>query len=126
MKYLLLISLLLPTLSLSECNLANDIKKTDQGYLYTPECHQLVGKTFMENQDQKAIILSYKELVELQKISLKLQTERADLWYTTSKDLEERIIKIDQYGQWNNYIHVVAGIALTIGAGWALGQAGGR
>lgn len=118
---LLLLSFTSPVFA--DCNLAKDIVVTQSEAVYTLECHRLVGKTFMDNEDRKKVIAGYEQLLPLQKQELALANQRADLWESTSVDLKKDVDSIRSASQYNGYIMFGAGVVTTLLSAYLFRQA---
>lgn len=123
----LISSLMIPvffmsTLAYGECDLKTDIKQVEGGFLYTNECHRLVGKTFMDKRDLEAQVLRYEDLFKLSEEQIRLEHERAELWRSTSYDLRDRVNNMAWVNDKNKLLYFGAGVILMLGASWAAGQ----
>lgn len=118
---LVLVSLLTPQVGLADCNYATDIKKVEQGYLYTTECHKKIGKIVKNEDKRKEQVDKLEKVIELKDLALDKSHERIELWRDTSFKLEDRVNAIDNMKERNKWLYfglgiVVMGLA-TYGAG---------
>ena len=113
----------LSTPALADCDLKLDIKQVQDGFLYTNDCHRLVGKTFMDKKDLELQVLKYEDLLKLSEEQIRLEQERAELWRGTSMDLNERVNNMEWLSDKNKLLYFGAGAAVVIGSAWAVGQA---
>ena len=120
---ILTLGILNSTFSYAECNLGLDIKRVDEGFLYTADCHRLVGKTFLDKRDLEKQITQYEDLLPTYKEQVKLEAERAELWRSTSFDLNKRVQNMEKVNEKNKLMYFGAGVALMLAASWAAGQA---
>lgn len=98
----------------AECNLVRDISVQDTYVKYSFECHQFVGKTFMDNEDRKKKITSLEEIVAYQKEQLALQTQRGDMWQATSQSLKKDVDSLSKAQETKNYLIFGSGVLTTI------------
>lgn len=107
----------------AECNLATDVVGKGDKVEYTLDCHKLVGKTFMDNEDRKKKISLQEEMIAYQKEQLAITAERADVWKQTSLSMQKDVDSIRTASEYKGYIAFGAGILTTVLAGYALKQA---
>lgn len=119
---IVLIAICLSVNSFATCDFSTGITKTEQGYLYTKECHIKVGETvrdlgIAEGQNKKLI-----EALSLKDFALSKANERADLWMNTSYKLEARIETMDGLYERNKWLYFGIGVLATSAAVYAAGQ----
>jgi len=140
MKKLLavLLSLSMPLSSFADCikpvtSLEQGAQAPCKGYLFTPEKELEVRLTVKEAELLKAetealnlIVDRYKKKdVEFNKI-IDLQIDKTELWKTKAEDITLKYVAIEENRTKRDFWMVVLGVALTVGAGYAVGQAAGR
>ena len=118
-----LIALHLNSTALAACDFSTGITQTDKGFLYSPDCHREVGKIVKENDDRKEQADAFRKALDLKDAVIDAQRQRADLWRDTSFKLEDRVSTIEEFKRNNELLYFGLGIVLTIGAGYAVGQA---
>lgn len=101
-----------------------------RGYLFTPEKEQEIR---LLNEDYK--FLSEKLRLKDQQIDLYIQEannyqaiadmekEKAEMWRKAAEDSSLRLIEKEEKQERRDWLHVLAGVGLTVLAGWAIGQA---
>lgn len=122
----LMIALMLPFQAFADCDFSTGITKTEDGYLYTKECHIKVGETV---RDLEISLLQNKKLGEaitLKDLALSKANERADLWMNTSYKLEARVETMDSLYQRNKWLYFGLGILAASAAVYAAGQLNNR
>lgn len=92
------------------------ITKTDNGYLYSRECHLAVGKNLTELDNKKQQSDLFRNSSDLFKQSYELEKERADLWYKESKDLEKTINSNRNYSEFQKVAYFSLGLLVMYGA----------
>lgn len=119
--YLILVVLSLSFQINAKCDWST-IKTTDQGYLYSKECHIEVGKIVEEVELRKKQVEELNKTITFKDLAMTKADERIVLWRDTSFELEERIVKQRKWSAYNDYLWFGGGIAVTILSGWAMGQ----
>jgi hypothetical protein len=108
-----IIAALLIELPVLACNFGQDIYKTDDGrYSYSRDCHVEVGRRVKELDLLRREREVYQTTMDLQEARYRFASERAD-------KLEE----INSAQDYQKYLFFAAGVLLTVGAGFAVGQA---
>jgi hypothetical protein len=140
MKKLLaiLLSLSMPLSSFADCVkpvtlLEQGAQAPCKGYLFTPEKELEVRLTVKEAELLKAetqalnlIVDRYKKKdAEFNKI-IDLQIDKTELWKTKAEDITLKYVAVEENRTKRDFWMVVLGVALTVGAGYAVGQAAGR
>lgn len=92
------------------------IIKTDQGYLYSKECHIQVGKTLQELEIKRQQVELFKSSSELFKQSYDLEKERSALWYKEAQDLENSIHNKKAYSDLEKVTYFALGVFVMYGA----------
>ena len=92
----------------AECD-TSTIKKTDDGYVYTKQCHLRVGELVYENTSKKEIIDLQEQLIQQQKNYIKGQ-------YEVINELRK-----EDFPKWVFY---GAGVISTIATVWAASRLG--
>ncbi len=118
----LIFALILPINSFADCDFSTGITKTDQGYLYTKECHIAVGQMKSDlNVAVQQVSLLQKSL-DFKDLALNKADQRADLWQASTFKLEDRINSIDQMRSTNNWMYFGLGVLTVFAAGYAASQ----
>jgi len=113
--------------ALADCKWADGIKKTEGGYLYTPECHAKVGVTLRDNDDLKIEVKELRKTIELKDLAIKTADQRTQEWMDTSFKLEKRIDNIESAANKNKWVYYGLGVLTVFAAGYAAKQVyGGR
>jgi hypothetical protein len=109
--------------SYSECKWSS-IQKTGETFVYDKDCHLEVGKlvTLAPLKDQEIFLLKDKnikteQIITLKDLEIKKLNEKSDLWETNSKDLNDKIQKIEKYNKVENWLYFGAGslsVALAV------------
>ena len=118
----LIISMLLSSTAFADCQWARDIKKTDSGYLYTPECHGQVGIIVKDNDDLKTEVVSLRKGLELKDLVVQKADERVILWRNESYEQFDRLQKQTEAAHRNETLYFILGIVVTGAAVWGAGQ----
>lgn len=100
-----------------------------RGYLFTPEKEKQVrglNEDYKLLQEELTIKDKQLELYKLQVQSLyqaaELSEKKSSLWQTKAQEAVERTVSIEQSRQTRDLLFVLGGVALTVLAGWAIGQ----
>jgi len=132
---LLVFSLILPIQSMADCPkpvtlLEEGTSAPCRGFLFTPqkelevrllnEDNKLLGKE-IEFKDIKIDKLN-KSLFESDKI-YDLERQKTELWRLKAEDSTKKLIESEDGRGKRDLLFVILGVALTVGAGFAIGQA---
>jgi hypothetical protein len=88
-------------------------------YIYTEECHQRVGALVADNKVKEQQILDYQKVITMKDLAIKDSDARYQLWFDTSRNLEDRLQKVDSMQKSNEYLAFGLGVAMTFLAGYA-------
>lgn len=135
----LIIALSMPVNSFS-ADCAVPVKKLEEGsqapcagYLFSPEKELEVRVKVKEHNLLKDEINSLNGIVErLQKKNLEsdkvieLEIQKSELWRVKAEDSTLKYISSEENRTKRDFWMVILGVALTVGAGYAIGQAAGR
>ena len=112
MKKLICLLLLASLNAQSACDWKTGITPgPNKTFVYSEECHQAVGALIQSNKDLTSGI-------QLKDLALKASDERALLWNNTSKDLEDRLQKVDSTQKKSDWLYFGLGALTVIGAGF--------
>jgi hypothetical protein len=133
---LLILSMVIPQYGIAgECQkpvtlLEEGASAPCRGYLFTPpkelevriqnEENKLLNKE-IEFKDLKIDKLN-KSLLESDKI-IELEQQKAELWRARAEDSTRKLVESEDGRGRRDFWMVVLGVALTVGAGYAVGQA---
>ena len=103
------------------------------GYIFSPEKEQEVRVMVQENKLQKEeIILKTKKIdllldsnKYLEEIAIKEQ-QKAELWRNRAEDSTEKLVSAKSNRGTRDWLFLVGGVLLTVGAGIAIGQASNK
>jgi len=108
---------------LAECNWTT-IQQKDDVFVYNRSCHLEVGKlvTIAPLKDKEIVLLKEQntkneEILTLKDLEIKKINEKSNLWESNSKDLNEKIQKIEKYNKIENWLYFGAGslsVALAV------------
>lgn len=101
---LFILLFLLPSIVMAECEWKS-IERTEQGFLYSAECHQRVGKMVKDEKLREEQVEELNQTIKLKDLALDTNVQRADLWRKTSFDLEDRLFKIENNNERNKWIY---------------------
>lgn len=102
-------------ISNAECDWKSIIK-TDNGYLYSKECHVLVGKSLQELEIKRQQSDLFRNSSEMFKQSYELEKERSSLWYKEAQDLEKSIQNRKEYSDLEKVTYFTLGVFVMYGA----------
>jgi len=131
----LIFSLICPVNSLASCTkpvqeLQEGQKAPCRGYLFSPTKEQYVRiqvednallKKEIELKDLKVTIL-YEDMGKSNEIVNK-EREKTELWRLRAEDSTKKLIESEDGRGSRDFLMVILGVALTVGAGFAIGQA---
>lgn len=127
---------ILPSASLANCSspvslLEKDAPAPCRGYLFTPEKEKqvrLMNEDYKLLQEELEIKNKQLDLYKLQVTNLAqaadLSEKKSALWQTKAQEAVERTVNLEQSRQTRDFLFILGGVALTVLAGWAVGQAG--
>lgn len=118
----IMVLLMLPFQALAECDFSTGITKTEQGYLYTKECHIAVGQMKYDLGVKDLQIDKLNKALDLKDLALTKADQRADLWMNATFKLEDRINTIDSMRSTNNWMYFGLGVLTVFAAGYAASQ----
>ena len=131
----LLLTISLATPVYAECNkqvtlLNEGTPAPCRGYLFTPEKEaevRLMNEDFKLTQQElqlkdKKIELLVKDIKDTEFI-IKREQEQAELWRKMAEDSTLKLIKTDENRGRRDWLMMLLGVAVTVGAGYAVGQA---
>lgn len=118
MKKLLSLILIISNISYAECDFSTGIKKVDDGYLYTTECHLKVGSLVKDNKNKDESIGQLNKAIDLKDLALTKADQRVQLWTDTSEKLETRVNTISELQNKNYFLYFGLGIVTTGLAVW--------
>jgi len=121
LSILLVLNFLCPISALAKCNFKT-IKKVEDGYLYTSDCHREVGKLKNEAEERREQVKNLNEAIKLKDLTITTHTERADLWMNTSFKLEDRVNTIERMNSTNRWLYFGIGVIFTGLSVWGAGQ----
>lgn len=101
-----------------------------KGFLFSPDKElevRLMKKDYelvkLEVETTNAIIDRYKKKeYEFAKV-IELETQKADLWKARAEDITSKYVTLEDNRGRRDFMFVLAGIGLTVLAGYAIGQA---
>ena len=111
-------------------HLVKDQKAPCEGYLFSPEKELEVR---IKNENYKLLLEQTK--IYLQQITLfksqvviteeiaEKEKKKAELWRTRAETITEKYVTQEERRGWRDWMFISAGVLLTIGAGWGVGQA---
>lgn len=118
----LCILLVSPQAYACDFTLGRGIKKTGAVYVYSAECHVAVGNLVRDNKSLKKEVVDLRKTIELKDLALNFEKERADRWMDTAFKVEKEFGKSISFSGFENKLHFVAGVGLTVLAVWGAGQ----
>ena len=121
MKKLLITFLLIPQLTFAECDWKS-IKKVDKGYLYNKACHVKVGVTVKKSKLQGKRIVELEKTIKLKDLAITTHEQRVTMWRATTYKLEDRMVKIQRFKKYNDWVYFILGVFTTSAAVYSAGQ----
>lgn len=135
----LLICLSLPLQSFgSECSVP--VKLLEQGslspcrgYLFSPEKELEVRIKLQEHSLLQSEIATLTKIVDRLKLKdeesnkiLELEIRKTELWKTRAEDITSKYVGLQEGSHKKDMGLVLLGVAITVFAGWSMGQAAGK
>lgn len=109
--------------ALADCDWAKGITPgPNNTYIYSEACHLAVGKLVQDNKTKDAQIQDLNKAITLKDLAIKMSDDRANNWMNTSKDLEERLQKVDSLEKKNEWLYFGLGVATTFLAAYGASQ----
>lgn len=87
------------------------------------EYDKQIRKELIEGDYNKQIIDQQKRIIDLKDLQIKQTSEQADLWRSEALREREALDKERNKTNWGFWGGLIGGVALTVLAGWAVGQA---
>lgn len=106
----------------ADCKWADGVKKTEQGYLYTAECHGRVGIMAKDLDDRAIEVENLRKTIDLKDLTIKKADERTELWRDTTFKVEDRLTKIESAAETNKWVYFGLGVLSVFAAGYAAKQ----
>lgn len=124
MRYLIILVLLLTSVnSYAKCDYSKDITKaSDDMWWYSRDCHIEIGMKLDELDNVKKQLSEYDKIVKYGDAEAKLQKQRADMWQSHAKVIDERYQKRLDYQDKIGYIYFGSGVLIPIISAWILGK----
>ena len=114
--------LLASTQAYAECKWAEGVKKAENGYLYSSECHGKVGTIIKDLEDREVEVVNLRKGLELKDLVVQKADERIILWRNESYEQFERLQKQSELANRNQTLYFILGIVVTGAAVWGAGQ----
>lgn len=92
------------------------IVKTNDGYLYTRECHIEVGKSLDELEIKRQQVELFRQSSDYFRQSYEFEKQRSDLWYKEAQDLEKRLKNNKVYSDLEKAAYFTLGVFVMYGA----------
>lgn len=86
------------------------------------EYDEQVRKDLIEGDYNKHIAVEQQKIIELKDLQIRQISENADLWKQEAKQEREALDKERNKTNWGFWGGLIGGVALTVLAGWAVGQ----
>lgn len=119
LKHIILFALMFQALdSFSACNFST-IQKTEQGYLYSKECHIEVGRLVKSEPLYKVEITSLRKTIELKDLRINKEVARAEMWRKTAIDVEKSYNMRKNMSDIQKYLYMGLGVIVSGGAIYA-------
>lgn len=117
---LLLLFSLVSNTAFGACDWSKDITPgPNKTFIYTEECHQKVGDLVQDARAKEQQVQDLSKAIQLKDLAIKDSDARASNWSNTSRDLEERLQKIDSAQKTNEYLAFGLGFLGAILTAWA-------
>ncbi len=101
-----------------------------KGFLFSPDQEQKVylldqnNKLLQQQLDgNKALVNSYSKSLSDFKIVIDDEQRKSELWRKAAEDSTQKLVSVQENTGKRDFLAVLLGVVLTIGAGWAVGQA---
>lgn len=132
----LVIAALLPLQSFATCTtsvtlLSEGAPAPCRGFLFTPEKElelRIMSKDYdLLKQDLELKTKTIDRLAKINKNSediINLEASKAELWRVRAEDSTKKLVESESGRQQRDLLWMLAGVLLTVGAGYAVGQAG--
>lgn len=106
-------------IAVADCDFSTGAKKTDHNtYEYTIDCHIAVGQMKQDLEVAKRQLTDLTQAITLKDLAITKSDQRAQLWMSTSADLESRLQKVDSLEKGNQWIFFGLGALTVLGAGF--------
>ena len=132
----LLLVLSMPLNSFAECTVPVKLLEEGatapcRGFLFTPEKElqvRMLKKEYdlldAETQNLNLMVDKYqKKDIEFNKI-IELEAQKTELWKTKAEDITLKYVTVEESRTKRDLAFILTGVALTVLAGYAIGQAG--
>lgn len=103
------------------------------GFLFSPEKElqlRIMNEDYKYLKEEVNLYIQQKELYkqeldDTQKIADK-EAQKAELWRKAAEDSTKKYVEVQEARTMRDWLFLVAGVGLTVAAGWSLGQAAGH
>lgn len=100
------------------------------GFLFTSEKEKevrLKGEDYKSLLEQSELLIKqkefYKKELEESDIIIKKEQEKSQLWQKSAEEYAQKYISTEEHRGMRDWFFLIGGVVLTIGAGFAVGQA---
>lgn len=114
---LLLMTTFVSNIAWADCDFSTVTKNSNGTYTYPEACHLKVGQLVQDNVVKTQQIADLTKAISLKDLAIKASDARAQLWMTTSGNLEDRLQKVDKLEKSNEWLFFGLGALTIIGAG---------
>jgi hypothetical protein len=124
----LILTIVFSVNSLAVCDNAVTLRKGDtvkdcDRIGYSLEYDKTVRADLVEGDYNKKIVEEQKKLIELKDLSISLNQKQSELWKEEAMREREAYDKERNKGNKSLWLGIALGVLLTVGAGYAIGQA---
>jgi hypothetical protein len=104
------------------CDWTQIKSNSDGTYIYNAQLNLCVGQLVQQNKIQLEQIADYQKAITLKDLALTQSDQRAQMWSTTSDQLENRIQAIDSAEKHNEVLYFGLGVLTTFLAAYGAAQ----
>jgi hypothetical protein len=118
----LIVSILLAIMTINsafaDCDFSSGITPgPNKTFIYTEECHLKVGHLVQDNAIMTKQLTDLNQAISLKDLALTKSDARAQLWMSTSENLEGRLQKVDSLEKSSQWLMFGLGALTVFGAG---------
>lgn len=119
---ILALFLILSINAIADCNWEDIVKNPNDTFTYSKELHICVGQLIQDNKVKAQQISDFTQAITFKDSVIKTDEKRIQDWAETSTKLQDRLQKVDNLQQKNQWLFYGLGVATVLAGGWVASQ----